>query len=149
MGTSIRLYKKQHYRQDRLLVRESTGFKHYIITSTCDRYMQSGGRSESLSFMDKEVGMSVAFASEKDGIWICWRPGWGVDGHFPPDRCPEYLKRCDAHNCDLVEGGKCRSDGSSLADGEQFWPAFNSGGVERVFSLLEEWWRPANYGDDE
>lgn len=147
MGTSIRLYKKQHYRQDRVQVGESNGFKRYIILSTCDRYLQSK-TNQGLEFLDKEVGMTPTMALEKDGIWINWRPGWGVDIHWPVDLAPSYLSRSDGNPCDLVAGGKCKSDGSSLADGEQFWPAFNSRGCDGVFALLEEWWRPANDSDE-
>lgn len=147
MTQHIRDFKRNAHANHRIKVGERNGFTHWCCFATCDRYVQ-GEAPNGNRYIDNEVGMRCTFAVEKDGIWIVWNPGWGIDCHWPADNAPKYLSNSGDNPCEYV-GGKCKSDGSSLADGEKGWPAFNYGGLDAVFSLLTEWWRPANYGDDD
>src|SRR5690606_13613655 len=106
-------------RFDKIRVGESGRFSRWVIIATENKYF-SGSSPNGNQFWDMELGIACMLAVEKNGIWICWRPGWGVDIHYPLDRCPEYLQRSDAMECGFVSGGKCRCDGSALADGEVF-----------------------------
>lgn len=140
MNTStIRQYKLANYRSHKTLVGERNGFKRYLCFRTVDRYIESQAPNQS-RFSEMSCGMNVSFAVEKGGIWIVWQPGWGVDQHWPADAAPEYLRETSDNKCEFI-GGPCKCDGSSLADGERFWPAFNAGGPDEVFAALQEWFR--------
>lgn len=89
-------------------------------------------------YLERSLGMGITVAVEQDGVWAVWAPGWGVDIHWPANKGPAYLQGISDNECEYV-GGACKCDGSSLADGEQFWPAFREGGVEAVLALLRKW----------
>jgi len=136
---NIREYREASWKFDKFPVGASNGFARFVVFTTEHRYVHGKTMTSPPSeYIDRDLGLGVSLAIEKDDIWVCWKPGWGVDIHYPADRCPEYLRSGDPHDCML--NGKCRTDGSSLADGEHFQPAFNRGGAEAVFLVLEGWW---------
>jgi len=139
---NIRQWNKDNWQFDKVSIGEVRGFNRYIILSTVNKYAWATAPIGS-TYTETDLGIGTMLAVEKDGIWIAWNPGWGVDIHYPTDNAPEYLRGGSPNDCNL-NGGKCFSDGSSLADGEKFYPAFNRGGAEAVFALLEEWWRPSD-----
>lgn len=135
--TRIRQYKINSFRVVKHRIGERGGFSQYVVFGSSDSYIESTPPNGN-SYIQRDAGMSVSFGIQKDGIWVVWRPGWGVDIHYPPSMAPEYMKNSPNDSCTYLDG-PCCSDGSSLADGEKMWPAYRSAGLEGVFLELEKW----------
>lgn len=135
--SKLRQYKLDRHRCDRIKVGERDGFTFWCCFATSDHYIESQAPNTS-RYSERNIGMGCSFAVQKDDVWCIWKPGWGIDIHWPSDKAPEYLGGGSDNACEYVAGGRCRCDGSSLADGERAWPAFNHRGLDGVFATLIE-----------
>lgn len=138
----IRQYRSRNHVMRKVAIGEYNGFTREIVLETVDRFRSCGqtlhDKPELYSSLENE--MRVRFLVRKNGVAVVWTPGWGIDIHWSPGTEPDFLDGVDSRDeCPFVDG-PCKSDGSSLADGDQAWPAFRQG-MEDVWLLLQGWWR--------